>query len=158
MIINNLTDYIELEYPTKTISLKKDLVSFTMDTRLGCIYAHVPIFNDPNGRGSYTIKYADVTSPVTANIQSLMAVLQTYAITGDTILYSRTFTNADLVLNVLTTTHNKNGHTTMVTVVNPSGTSVLKTFTEVSVNQITVDFGGAIAAGTWTQYVFIQPV
>jgi hypothetical protein len=158
MTIVNQNDFIDLVYPTKTISLRKEDTWFSMDARFNCIYAHCPASaTDPNGRGSYTIDFTKVTSPAAANIQSLLLLLQSYANTANIVLYERTFTNADLVLNVLTTIHGLNGDVVICTVTNPAGLEVIKVFTQVDKNTVTQDFGGAIAAGTWKQKVLVNP-
>ena len=65
--------------------------------------------------------------------------------------YSSTFTNASLSSGILTVTHGLNTGFPKPVMRRPDGTyeDATAIMTYVSANQVTFDFSGAIAAGTW---------
>lgn len=69
---------------------------------------------------------------------------------GSTSTAYGTFTNADLVTGVLTAAHNLDSVNVIYSIIDPAG-NILQglTVNVVSVNAITVDFGGAISSGTF---------
>lgn len=74
---------------------------------------------------------------------------QAYNTTGNT--YSGTFTNSNLVSGVLTVTHGLNTGFPKPVIRRPDGTyeDPIEIMTYVTANQVTFDFGGSIASGTW---------
>jgi len=78
-----------------------------------------------------------------------LALTEAYNINDNT--YSGTFTNSNLVSGVLTVTHSLNTGFPKPTLRRPDGTyeDALSIMEWVSDNQVTFDFGGAIATGTW---------
>lgn len=66
--------------------------------------------------------------------------------------YQTTFTNADLVANVLTVTHNLGTQFTTQVIIRPDNTEEstipIKKITDT--NTVTFNFGGSIDSGTWS--------
>jgi hypothetical protein len=81
------------------------------------------------------------------SITSLHVALKAVATLGS---YPLSFTNTDLVANVLTVDHNLGAVTASTHIFNNLGAEVTGQYTptKVTINQLTIDFGGAIT-GTW---------
>jgi hypothetical protein len=107
---------------------------------------------------TYRLKFkvSEVSSPTVANLAALTAFITGALSTSDG--YSTTFTNASLVDGVttfiLTVTHNLGTiNIASCVVYDPAGLSQVMSYTVVDADNITIDFGGVIGAGSWTVVV-----
>ena len=131
--------------------LKRNIIDLTTISGLS---DPAVILKDNNG-DSEVIHLSWVTVPVVANIGALDSFLQNILNTNSTTpLATDTFTNADLVAGVLTINHGLGTLYPALFITDPSGGYVGGvTITVVDANSVTVDFGGAIGAGTWTWFI-----
>lgn len=105
-----------------------------------------------------------VTSPVVVNASDLYSQLMVMYLntgSGNVFALSSTFTNANLVGGILSRTHPYGTNNITITVLNPSGVIVTPIVTAVtpltSPASFTLDFGGAIGAGTYTYVLVATP-
>jgi len=165
-IVNTTTD-IEVNFYNGTPTLvrsysikKRNIAAITQDVATNTLTILTNAGEKVVGGGNVRIDYASVTSPVTADLDELFDLMQTYAAAGEAAMSNDTFDNSDLVDGVttfvLTINHGLNTENVMVVVRNPSGLSELVSSTVVDANSVTVDFGGAIVAGDWTWFVIGQ--
>jgi hypothetical protein len=101
------------------------------------------------------IRLSWVTVPVVGTIAALYNFLQTILnTTSSTPAATGTFVNGDLVVGVLSINHGLNTLYPALYITDPAGAYVGGvTITVVDADNITVDFGGAIGAGTWTWWI-----
>lgn len=99
---------------------------------------------------AFETKYTGASYQTLDLLQDLdSSFAQAYNTTGNT--YSGTFTNSNLVSGVLTVTHGLNTGFPKVMIRRPDNTyeDAMAIMTYVTANQVTFDFGGSIAIGTW---------
>jgi len=150
--ISNETGQVKIVFSNKTIWVPKPYRTTLKEAR-GTIWLNT---NQPQGiqqgRSDIEIQYSKVTSPTSANISDLADLLAAY----NNQSASGTFTNADLTAGVLTITHNLGTTDVAVVIRDPDGLEALTANTIVDGDSLTVDFGGAIGAGTWTWFVLTK--
>jgi hypothetical protein len=106
------------------------------------------------GKDDVALIFRKITTPLTASPNDLADIISAWIDTTDAKTTSGTFVNGDLVAGVLTIAHGKGAEAFLCHIEDPSGESELLTFTNVDADTVTVDFGGAIAAGTWSYYLY----
>lgn len=144
-------------FRSKTIK-KKNIVNIIEDVQTDTL--SVDVAGNKGITPEIRIAFTHVTDPVTADLAALYALVQSYASAGEAAMANGTFTNATLVDGVttfvLTINHGLNSNNVMIVVRDPAGISELVSDTVVDANNVTVDFGGAIGAGTWTWFAVAQ--
>jgi hypothetical protein len=104
--------------------------------------AYTNLYNEAVSQGT-NYKTANLLQDIDSNFG------EAFNTTDET--YSGTFTNSNLSSGVLTVTHNLNTGFPKPVIRRPDGTyeEPISIMTHVSDNQVTFDFGGSIATGTW---------
>ena len=153
-ITNNNSDILVTYDDGHTRNVLKNQVTDIIVKRDGTtIIMNLSAGTNRHANSFIPIPYSKVTSPVTTSVNQLRDLLVAYAASNTAALASGTFVNGDLVAGVLTITHGKNITNLMSVITDPNGVSQLMVHTVVDANTITVDFGGAIAAGTWSWFI-----
>lgn len=140
--------------------LKSQIANITMiDTDTVCI-----IFASQYRKPFIKLNWNEVTAPVVVSGSDLYAQLLVILLnvpSSGVFALSSTFTNADLVAGVLSRTHPYATNNIVVSIYDPTGISVFPTLTVVtpitSPASFTLDFGGAIGAGTYTYVLVANP-
>jgi hypothetical protein len=154
--ITDVTNHISFSYSSglqKNV-IKTHVVAVDLNKDRTSIIIHLAQSANRHGQDFIELPYANVSSPVTTSISQLRDVLVGYINTAYTAYYRTTFTNADLVAGVLTINHSLAATDVLVVVRDPSGVEQIMSDTFVDADTTTIDFGGAIGAGTWTVTVY----
>lgn len=154
--ITNGAGLVKVEFKRKIEEVTKPFrVMFNKDSKR--IYIHTDKHEGHRqGKTDIFIDWNQVTSPVTADPETLRDLLATYSAEGSSGAGTAngTFTNADLTAGVLTIAHNLNSTSIGIVIRDPVGLETSQPNTVVDANNVTVDFGGAIGAGTYTWVAF----
>lgn len=105
-----------------------------------------------DGRKPLKIPYLEIGTPTSTSFANFLAWLRGIAFSLPNT--QGTFTNADLVANVLTISLVPSmARPAVVSIIDPDGTSEIVSFVDNDDGTVRVDFGAAIGAGTFTYYV-----
>lgn len=150
--ITNQASNLKIDFVHKTEWIAKPFgVSYNKTSKR--IYVHPDTKSGQNAtRVGIKIPFDDITSPVAASEEDLAELLQAYNNQSK----EGTFTNADLSAGVLTITHSLGTTSVAVVIRDPAGLETVQPNTVVDSNTVTVDFGGAIGAGTYTYFVYTK--
>lgn len=150
--ITNQASNLKIDFKLKTEWIVKPFgVSYNKVSER--IYIHPETKHGQNqGSVGILIPFSDVTSPVAASGSALAELLQAYNNQSK----DGTFTNADLSAGVLTIVHNLGTTSVAVVIRDPDGLETIQSNTVVDANTVTIDFGGAIGAGTYTYFVYTK--
>jgi len=151
-IITNQSSNLKIEFKNKIEYIPKPFgISFGKNTDR--IYVHSDGKSGLNKtQVGIRIDFDSVTSPVAADAETLADTIQAYNHDSQ----NGTFTNDDLTAGVLTITHNLGSTSIAVVIRDPDGQETIPTNTVVDSDSLTVDFGGAIGAGTYTWFVYVK--
>lgn len=110
------------------------------------------------------INWTEVSSPAVVSLSDLYSQVLAMWLnvpSSGVFALSSTFTNADLVAGVLSRTHPYATNNIVITVFDPTGLVIVPTVTAVtpitSPASFTLDFGGAIGAGTYSYTLVANP-